>query len=478
MKNDDMSNMEENKKKPTYDELLNENYALKATVAKLEARIETLDARLEKLEAMLRQNSRNSSKPPSSDMPSVPPKKKQKTSKRKQGGQRGHKGHYRKLLPQDEVESIVEIKPDLCMHCGCGLSGNDQNPRRHQVLDIPKPAFEVSEYRLHSLHCDKCGQQTRAELPRNIPRSAFGHNVQSTIAMATGSWRMSKRTVAEMLDALFGIKMSLASISACEKRVSAAISQSVEEVQNFVRRSDVVYADETSWRENNNKFWLWAGVAKEATMFFVQENRSQVSAKKLLGDFNGVLVSDRYGAYNIHDGLRQLCWAHLKRDFIAFSENKCKQGLIGKLLLKQVKNLFSSWHQFQSGIFDRSVFQEKIYPVVNAIKRLLEDGSSFGKTKMARSCRRILKQFSSLWTFTYIDEVEPTNNSAERAVRPAVIWRKNNFGTQSTRGSRFIERIMTTVSTLKQQNRNLFEFLLSACNAHQLGLSPPSLIPA
>lgn len=439
--------------------------------------IETLVARVEELERRLGMNSQNSSKPPSSDPPGAPPRKKKK-SKRKPGGQPGHEGHSRPLLPVEEVKRVIPVKPHTCDHCARRLHGEDPEPRRHQVWDIPEIKPDVDEYQLHTLLCEHCDEYTTAKLPDGVPTGAFGPRLQATIAILSGVYRMSKRAVESILADFFRIPISLGSIPACEAIVSAALDEPVKEAREYVQSAGVLHADETGWREKNNKAWLWAAVTSMVTVFMIHAKRTQDAAQKLLGRFAGILVSDRWGAYNIFKGLRQLCWAHLLRDFTAFSEYSEKAGKLGAQLLVKVELMFRWWHRVRDGTLKRETFQRKMEPLREEVEELLRGGTVCGHAKMQRSCKRILKMSSSLWTFVDVEGVEPTNNAAERAVRPAVLWRKGSFGTQSTEGSRFVERIMTAAATCKQQGRNIVEYINEACSAHLHGDPVPSLLPA
>ena len=440
--------------------------------------IETLMARVEELERRLGMNSSNSSKPPSSDPPETPAARKKKKSKRKPGGQPGHEGHWRPLLPVEEVRCVIPVKPQTCERCNRKLHGEDPEPSRHQVWDIPEIKPHVDEYQLHTLPCEHCGEYTTAKLPDGVPTGAFAPRLVATVAILTGVYRMSKRTTESILADFFGIPISLGSIPVCEAIVSAALAEPVQEAREYVQSAAILHADETGWREMNKKAWLWAAVTSTVTVFMIHAKRGQVAAQKLLGWFSGILVSDRWGAYNIFKGLRQLCWAHLLRDFRAFSENKGKAGKIGAQLLTKAERMFHWWYRVRDGTLKRKIFQRYMKPLRADVEDLLREGTTCGHAKMQRSCKRILKMSSWLWTFVDVERVEPTNNAAERAVRPAVLWRKGSFGTQSAKGSRFVERIMTAAATCRQQGRNIVEYINEACSARLHGHPAPSLLPA
>jgi len=440
------------------------------------AQVAALNAGVEELKRRLGVNSNNSSKPPSSDGPDAGPRKRKGGGKRKPGGQPGHEGYHRKLLPVEKVNKIIPVKACACGRCGRKLAGDDPQPGRHQVWEIPEIQPYVEEYQLHTLCCPDCGEFTRASLPEGVPAGAFGPRLQATIALLSGVYRLSKRSVESVLADFFHIPISLGSISTCEAAVSAALAQPVHEAWEAAQSADVLHADETGWREANDKAWLWVAVTSAATVFMIHAKRGQVAARELLGAFGGVLVSDRWGGYNFYKGLRQWCWAHLRRDFTAFSEYPGKAGEIGEALLAKTDKMFHWWHRVRDGTLKRNTFRQYMWRLRADIEELLREGTQCGHQKMERSCKRILKDAKHLWTFVRVSGVEPTNNTAERGVRPAVLWRKGSFGTHSAEGSRFVERIMTAAATCKQHDRNVTEYITQACVARLHGRPAPSLL--
>lgn len=436
-----------------------------------------LRTRVEELERRLGMNSQNSSKPPSSDGPDAERPKRRDGAKRKPGAQPGHEGHHRELLPVEEVDKVVPVKPSACDHCGRRLEGKDPQPERHQAWEIPEIQPYVEEFQLHGLWCPDCGAFTRASLPQGVPAGAFGPRLQATIVLLSGVYRMSKRSVESVLADFFHIPISLGSICACEAAVSAALAQPVDEAWQAAQSADVLHADETGWRQNNNKAWLWVAATSVATVFMIHAKRGQEAARELVGAFAGVLVSDRWGGYNFYSGVRQWCWAHLRRDFTAFSEYKGKAGAIGEALLDKTDQMFQWWHRVRDGTLKRSTFRQYMWRLRAELEALLREGTRCGHEKMERSCKRIAKGAKHLWTFVDVPGVEPTNNAAERAIRPAVQWRKASFGTQSAEGSRFVERIMTASATCRQHGRNVTDYITEVCQARLHGRPAPSLLP-
>jgi transposase len=286
--------------------------------------------------------------------------------------------------------------------------------------------------------------------------------------------------VEEAMDALFHTNLSLGSIPALEQKVSAALAQPVEEAHAYVQEQPVVNADETSWKERNERRWLWIGTTPLVTIFLVLATRGAVSAQQLLSlTFQGIVGSDRWSGYNWLPVLqRQLCWAHLKRDFQAFVDRGGAWAHLGEALLKQVKTMFALWHQLREGTLLRREFQEQMAPIRERVGVLLREGTTLSHDKTRRTCENILKLESALWTFVFWEGVEPTNNGAERPLRRAVLWRRRSFGTQSETGSLFVGRVLTTVTTLRQQKRDVLDYLTEACAATIRGDTPPSLLPS
>jgi transposase len=247
-----------------------------------------------------------------------------------------------------------------------------------------------------------------------------------------------------------------------------------------VEEQGVAHLDETSWRQGGKRAWLWVAVTSMVTVFLIRMSRGGQVARELLGEhFGGILVTDRYSAYNWYPvRWRQLCWAHLLRDFEAMRSRGGASEEIGEALLAQAHQMFTWWHRVREGRLARSTFRSYMTPLRREVERLLEAGSQCGVAKTEGTCREILKRRQALWTFVQVAGVEPTNNTAERAIRPGVQWRKGSVGTQSEAGSRFVESMMTVVATLKHQKRNVLDYLTAAHEAALHGEAAPSLLPA
>ena len=461
-----------------------------ARIAELEAllraalaRISDLEAKVADLTARLGQNSSNSSKPPSSDPPSIERKPKV-PSGRKPGGQPGHKRNMRELVPVALVDHLEVLVPAACRCCNGRLHGRDPEPLRHQVTEVPVIKPTVTEFQLHALQCRRCGEITRAELPPGVPRGAFGPVLSSMVALCTVRFRQSKRLAQELLSTLLNVEMSLGAISKIERHTSEVLAAPVEEAREHVRQQAVANADETGWYEGKAdgrkcRAWLWVVTTSLVTVFKIAKSRGEDVARDMLGDgFKGVLGADRWSAYNFVDPLqRQVCWSHLLRDFQGFVDRGGKGGALGEALLQQAALMFTWWHRVRDGTLTRRTFQRRMEPVKEEIRRLLRSAVARAEPKTRGMSKAILKLKWALFTFVREHGVEPTNNVAERRVRPAVIARKLSFGTESSAGSRFVERMLTATTTLRQQDRNVLDYLVAAHEARLAGRSAPSILP-
>jgi transposase len=451
-----------------------------ALLLHLATRVATLEATVQELREQLRQDSRISSRPPSSDPPTRQrERRRRQPSGRRPGGQPGHRGQTRMLIPVEEVDEVIVLQPAFCVRCQQSLDGDDPQPQRHHVFEIPPIRPVVTEYQWHRLSCPGCGEATPAAWPAGVPRGMVGPRAQAVGSLCTGAYRLSKRTTQRVLDDLFGLQVSVGTISHLEAATTEAVASPVEEARTFVQEQSSAHLDETGWREGGQRAWLWVAATMWVTVFVVRLSRGGQVARDLLGEaFGGILVTDRWSAYNWYPvRWRQRCWAHLLRDIEAMIERGGGSQEIGEALKSQARQMFHWWHRVRDGTLSRSSFRSYMSPVRREVERLLEAGSTCGVPKTEGMCREILKLRQALWTFVHLAGVEPTNNTAERAIRPGVLWRKGSFGTHSAQGSRFVESMMTVVATLTQQQRNVLDYLTAACEAALRDEPAPSLLP-
>ena len=451
--------------------------------AKLQKRIEELEAKVNELIARLNQNSSNSSKPPSSDAPGRNPASPRQPTGRKPGGQPGHPGHCRVRLPPGRIKHTVNYVPKTCENCHAGLpkqaGPHDPPPTWHQVAELPVQAAEVTEYLGHARTCLCCGQRTRAEIPAEVRAHTIGPNLAAALSYLSGRCHDSKRNVEEIAETIFGVPISLGTVAKLEQEMSAALEAQHAQALAAVRCAPVKNVDETGWAQGGKLCWLWTAATLTIAVFQIHSKRGKAGLKALLGDVAGIICSDRWGAYaHLPLHLRQICWAHLKRDFQKLLELGAATKGIGRAGRKAVKEVFAIWKDFKDGRIDRPTLKNRLQPVRVRFHKALRRGSKGEDKKTKRFSRRLLKVYDALWTFAEVEGVEPTNNHAERMVRPAVLWRKGSFGNHSAAGCRFTERIMTTVQTLRLQNRPVLDYLRSALIAHRTGTQAQALLAA
>jgi transposase len=449
--------------------------AILALVQQYEQRLQSLQQQVAQLRQRLNQDSTNSSRPPSSDPPHVKRRPPKPSSGRQRGGQPGHALQQQPLVPAEQIKQAIPVKPSACRMCGQALHGDDPQPRRHQVAEIPPVRAEVTEYRLHRLTCTACGTRTCASLPAGVPTGAFGPRLQALLAILAGGYRLGKRPIRQLAYDLFGLSISTGMVAKLERSTADAPERPMAELQEYIRTQHA-NVDETSWREAMHKAWLWVVVTPLVTVFQIAATRCGKVADRLLGSaYRQVVTSDRWKAYN---GFRrrQFCWSHLRRDFQAMIDRQNSGAAIGIRLLDLSDQMFAWWHRVRDGTLNRSSFQVYISGLRAEAREVLIQGAACGCPKTEATCRNLTANEAKLWAFVWQEGVEPTNNAAERALRHAVLWRKGSGGTDSQRGSRFVERVLSIRETCRQQGRGLLVYLVECCQARWEGEEAPPLL--
>jgi transposase len=438
-------------------------------------RLATLEQRVRDLEERLGQNSTNSHRPPSADPPAVKRAPPRARGTRPKGGQPGHLRHTRPLLPPDHIE---DLRPTACRRCGHALQGSDPAPLVHQVLELPPIRPTVTEYRRHRLGCPHCHTSTCAPLPPNVAGTTAGPRLQAAVALLTGACRLSKRTAGWVCQSLLGVPLSAAEVCGLERQAAQALAPAVAEARAQVQ-SQPANVDETSWWEGPHKGWLWAAVTAAVTVFLCRPKRDAAALREVLGaEHDRVVTSDRFTTYEVLPlQRRQVCWAHLRRDFQAMIDRGGAAGAVGRDLLAVADDLFFFWPRVRDGTWRREQFQRQVPAWRAELRAALQRGLGCGCAKTAATCRELLALEPALWTFAEVEGVEPTNNAAERALRHVVQWRKTSYGTDSAAGSRFVEAILTVVASCRQQGRDVLEFVTACCEALRHNRTPPALVP-
>lgn len=448
--------------------LLDRVAALESEVAELKAELAAARSRREK-------TPENSSKPPSTQHPHAKPKrKKPKTSGKKRGAQKGHPKHQRALVPSGACDEVVPLRPTACRRCGEALRGDDPEPLRHQVWELPEIRPTITEYQRYRLTCSCCGTATTAALPDGVPTGQSGPRLVAFVSLLMAFYRQSKRRTAWFVNTMFGIPCSAGLTVKHQNLATAALASCYDELVADLPQAAVANMDETASKQAGQKSWLWVAVTGAFTVFAVRLTRAACVVRGLLGDdYSGTIGCDRYASYNSYR--RQFCWAHLKRDFQRMIDVGGASQPIGQRLMDVVEQLFHHWHRYRGGILAREAMRQEIEALKYPVWAALEDGMRCRQRETTGACTHLFDHFDHLWTFLDHDGVEPTNNAAERALRHAVIWRKLSFGTQSEKGSRFVETMLTIIETCRQQDRSVLAFVTEAVTAKFASHPAPSL---
>jgi transposase len=448
-----------------------------AEVAELKNQVAELTKLVLSLKEQLDRSSTNSNKPPSSDSPSQKAERHGKgATGGKRGGQPGHTGSKRELVPPEQVNEFKDLFPSECENCWSPLPQSPGSKvQRFQTVELPPLKAYVIEWLRHCVACPKCRHGTWASIAP-IPSTPFGPRLSAVIGLITGVYHLSRRSAVSLLADVLGIDISLGAVSAVEERVSDAVKPAVDETWAKLDAAPVKHTDGTSWYQAGVLCSLWTIATSVATVFKILANGQGPTLAPLFGKKLGILVSDRATALNFWAmDKRQICWAHLLRKAISFSERDGPGGAIGRELLDLIEILFTYWQQLRRGELSRDKFRELMASVRRQVEAVLERARESKLTHVSGSCADILEHRAALWTFVEQEGVEPTNNHAERELRAFVLWRKRSFGTQSTRGNLFAERLMTVAHTARKQNKNVLEFLTACCLAARTGSPPPSL---
>jgi transposase len=445
-------------------------------------RVAELEARLRELEARLGQNASNSSIPPSANPPQAPPPVVKKPTGRKPGGQPGHSAHLRARLPAERLtEPTKYYLPEVCAACQDDLptkpGPDDPEPRWHQTVELLEYPVQITEYQAHGRTCH-CGHVTWAQIPPEIRAHVCGERLTSTLSFLSGVLHASKRGIEEFVETVCGVPIALGTISNLEQEMSEALADAHAEAQQAVQEADSKHVDETGWKQAGQKRWLWGAATKAIACFIIAPTRGAAGLAALLGQkIKGIICSDRWSVYGqLKLGLRQLCWAHLKRDFQKLVDRGGESKDIGEMGLGAVEVVFPLWHAFRGGGISRGQLQREIVLIRQTLREWLERGCACSDSKTAAFCENVLALEPALWTFVRKEGVEPTNNHMERLLRPGVLWRKNAFGCHSEAGCRYVERVLTVVQTLRLQKRPVLDFLYRSLVAHRQAQKAPQLL--
>jgi transposase len=439
--------------------------------------------RIERLERRLGQNSRNSSLPPSSDRPSRDGQgeekpRPRKRSGKKRGAQQGHKGSGRELDPNPD--EIVEHRPGACRKCGRQLDGSERTvgrPARHQVIELPDTCVVGTEHRMLRVVCPDCGTHNRAELPPDVEQGAFGPKLRASI-VTLAVMLMSRRTTVALLKDMFGARISVGSVDNILKQAGELLASPWQAIGRAAQAAEVLHADETSWRRAGQRIWLWAALSATACCFRIDQTRARSAAKTLLGDFDGLLISDRYSVYDFIDpSRRQACLSHLARTFQAFAERDGPAARHGKKIRELVNEIIRADSQSRHNGQRICWHEGELNQIHDRLMDAVEAGERSRTPQLSRLCGTVLDIWPTLWNFTEHAGAEATNNRCERAIRHAVLWRKTSLGTQSEAGDRFVERILSIRETCRLNDRSMHDYLVEVHHTRLTGAEIPNPLP-
>lgn len=381
------------------------------------------------------------------------------------------------MLPVEEVDEVVKHRPTQCRHCGAKFADAavGQLIERHQVSELPRRAVKVTEHQAIACMCRRCGQTTRQRIPEELTRSVLGVRLSAAIAFASSRVHGSRRAVEELLEEVLGASLSLGTVMAREREITQALSEPYRQAKQMIQKASAKNVDETGWKRAGR--FLWVAATRSLAVFHLDPCRNRDAMHELLGQkISGTICTDRFGVYEkVPIERRGLCWSHLKRDFRELAEQKGPGKKIGDAGLEVCDKVFDRWHQFRERRISRSAMHRLLTPVRKKMNNLLKRGRRSKARRAATFCRELLRLEPALWTFAKVKGIEPTNNHAERMLRPAVMWRKQSLGSHSLGGCRFVERMMTVLQTLKLRGHGVMDYLEQAIGALRCGVSPPPL---
>jgi transposase len=451
-------------------------------IAALEEEVRQLREELRQLKALLGRHAGNSSLPPSANPPQAPPPVVKTKTGRRPGAQPDHPPHLRQLLPPERVSHWHHFVPSHCRGCQHPLPAeagpDDPPPTRWQVADLPPVRAEITEYQGHGRCCPRCGEITWRSIPAEHCRQSIGPGLAAAMGYLVGCHQVSKRGIEEIVETLFAVPLALGKVSSVEKELSAALTTPHIEAVLAVQQAPVKHVDETGWKQRGKKCWLWVAATAQVAAFVLHQGRGLAAVALLLGaSSRGIVVSDRWFAYaHLPVYRRQLCWAHLKRDFQGLIDLGGEAKRYGVQLADFTAEVFDWWYRVRDGTLSRPSLRRYVEGRRPWLRDLLARGSVCGCAKTRALCGQLLEWEPALWAFVRQEGVEPTNNHAERVLRKGVLWRKKSFGCASAEGCKFVARILTVVQTLRLQRRQVWQYLQQALIAHRTHQPAPSLL--
>jgi len=454
--------------KPTYEEL-------EAKIQRLEELLKQALEKISQLEEQLKRNSKNSSKPPSSDQKSNTPDTDKKPLRASRTGK------ARPFFPPDKIDRHVQCKQESCPHCGSSkIQLNGHSPEILQQAELPEIRAIITEFQLQKYQCEECGKNSTARLPPGIPDSAFGPKLMGLLATLTGVLHVAKREAIQLIKDLYDVDMGIGSVPNVEERVAMALDPVYDRIHKFVlQHKFCTHFDETSWRDSGKRHFVWLATCRQAAVYRIDRNRSAAAFKRLIGQetWTAPAVTDRYAVYNSFKD-HQFCLAHLIREFKGYGEREGPDKAIGLAIENELRLSCKIHREYREGKIPLAQRNRRLGARKRRVEYWLEDGLANGSDALAKICGTLLENFEKIWTFTRILDMEPTNNMAERDLRKLVIWRRKSYGTRSDRGKKFVERVTTVAQTIRKQGRNVLHFIQEAIGCFYAKILPPLISEA
>ena len=461
--------------KPTYEELEAKVLRLEELLRRAVEEIAQLHGKIANLEEQLKRNSRNSSKPPSTDQKSNTPDADKKPLRDSRAGK------ARPSFPPDKIDKHVQCTQKNCPHCGSPkIQLNGLSPEILQQAELPEIKAVITEYQLQKYRCGECGKNSTASLPSGIPDSAFDPKLMGLLATLTGVLHVAKREAVQLIKDLYGVDMGVGSVPNIEERVAAALDPIYDRIHKFVvGHKFCTHFDETGWRDRGKRHFVWLAACQHAAVYRIDRNRSAAAFRRLIGQdtWTAPAVTDRYAVYRAFKN-HQYCLAHLIREFKGYGEREGPDKAIGLSLEQELRQSCRIHREYREGKIPLAQRNQRLGVRKRRVEYLLDDGLANGSDALAKICGTLLEDFEKLWTFTRISGMEPTNNMAERDLRKLVIWRRKSYGTRSDRGKKFVERVTTVAQTIRKQSGNVLRFIQRAIECFYSQTLPPLISEA
>ena len=460
--------------KPTYEQLEEKLRYTEGLLARALEEIARLHEKIAKLEEQLNRNSKNSSKPPSTDQKNnTPDKAKHPRSSRV--------GMARALYPPEKIDKRVECWGENCPHCGSQyIQWNGESPELLQQAELPEIKAIITQYELQKYTCLRCRKRSIAPLPDGVPDSTFGPRLMGLLATLTGVMHLAKREAIQLIKDLYDVDIGVGSIPNVEERVAKALDPVYERIHKFIlQHGFCTYFDETGWRDKGKRHFVWLATCQQAAVYRIDRNRSTAAFQRLIGQatWDAPAVTDRYAVYNTFKN-HQFCLAHLIREFKGYGERDGPDKSIGTAIENELRLSCKMHREYREGKIPLAQRNRRLGIRKKRVEYWLEDGLANGSDALAKICETLLDNFEKLWTFTRISDMEPTNNMAERDLRKLVIWRRKSYGTRSERGKRFVERITTVAQTIRKHGGNVLHFVQQTIKCFYARILPPLISEA